>query len=85
MNNYLTCRHVTRLISGQLERSLSWFEWLCLRVHLLGCEPCCRFGRAVRWLHRILPAPPSNERLPAAARERIHLALEEAAGKEGRQ
>jgi hypothetical protein len=82
MTDYFACRHTTRLISDRLERSLSWFEWLCLRVHLLGCEPCCRFGRAVRWLHRTLPSAASGERLPTEARERIRLALERAAREE---
>ncbi len=82
MSSYLSCRHSARLISDRLERSLSWFEWLCLRVHLLGCEPCCRFGRAVRWLHRGLTSAPGDERLPAEAHERIRLALEAAAREE---
>jgi hypothetical protein len=79
MTEYLTCRHTSRLLSDRLERSLSWFEWLCLRVHLLGCEPCCRFGRAIRWLHRVLADAPNDAQLPAEARERIRRALEEAA------
>jgi hypothetical protein len=70
------------MLSDRLERSLSWFEWLCLGVHLLGCEPCCRFGRALRWLHRKLPSAPNDAQLPAEARERIRLALEEAAREE---
>jgi hypothetical protein len=79
MLRYLTCRHTSHLISERLERSLSWFEWLCLRVHLLGCEPCCRFGRAVRWLHRALASAPSDEQLSAEARSRLRRALQEAA------
>ena len=82
MIDYLNCRYNTRLLSDRLERSLSWFEWLCLRVHLLGCEPCFRFGRAVRWMHQNLPSAPSDEQLSAEARERIRLALEEAAREE---
>ena len=82
MSDYLTCRHTTRLISDRLERSLSWLERLCLRVHLLGCQPCCRFARAVRWLHHTLPSAPSNECLPVKVRERIRLALEQAAKEE---
>jgi hypothetical protein len=82
MIDCLNCRHTTRLISDRLERSLSWFEWVCLRVHLLGCEPCCRFSRALRWLHRMLPSAPSDARLSAEAHERIRLALEEAAKEE---
>lgn len=79
---YLSCLHVARLLSDRLERSLTWFEWLCLRVHLLGCEPCCGFGRAVRWLHRSLPAAPSDLRLSEEARARIRLALERVAKEE---
>jgi hypothetical protein len=82
MSNYLHCSHTTRLLSDRLERSLSFFERLCLRVHLLGCASCRRFGRALRWLHRSRPAAPADERLPAPARARIQRALEEAAREE---
>ena len=51
---------------------------LCLGVHLLGCPPCLRFSRAVRWLHRRLSAAPADVRLPAEARDRIARALEQA-------
>jgi hypothetical protein len=72
-----SCRGVTRLISDRQDRSLTWFESMCLGVHLLGCEPCCRFRRAVGWLHRALASAPSDA-LPPEARERIRLALERA-------
>lgn len=78
----LTCRGATRLISDTLDRSLSWFERLSLGVHLLGCGPCCRFRRAVRWLHKSLASAPENEGLPPEARERIRVALERAAREE---
>jgi hypothetical protein len=78
----LSCRQITRLISDRQERSLSWFESMCLGVHLLGCEPCCRFCRAVRWLHRALASAPSDETLSPEACERIRLALERAAQEE---
>lgn len=77
-----SCRHVSRLLSDGLDRSLSWFERLCLGVHLLGCEPCCRFRRALRWLHRALPAAPAALKLPPEARQRIGRALEQAAHEE---
>ncbi|HEY7312882.1 MAG TPA: zf-HC2 domain-containing protein [Gemmataceae bacterium] len=77
-----SCRHVTRLISEGLDRSLSWFERLCLGVHLLGCGPCCRFRHAVRWLHRALPSAPDELELPPEARQRISHALEQAAQEE---
>jgi hypothetical protein len=51
-------------------------------VHLLGCEPCCRFRRAVRWLHDSLASAPENEHLSPEARERIREAVERAAREE---
>jgi hypothetical protein len=78
MIKHLQCPYATRLLSDRLERSLSCVEGLCLRVHLLGCTPCRRFGRALRWLHHRLPASPHDERLPEQARERIRHALEQA-------
>ena len=74
----LNCRHMTRLISDGLDRPLSWVERLSLVVHLLGCPPCLRFSRAIRWLHRRLPAAPADVPLPPEARERIARALEQA-------
>jgi hypothetical protein len=78
----LNCRDATRLISDGLDRSLSWLERLGLGVHLLGCGPCCRFRRAVRWLQGALASAPEDERLPPEARERIRIALERAAREE---
>src|SRR5262249_7826548 len=75
----INCRHASRLLSNRLDRPLSWFESLILRVHLLLCASCRRFGRASEWLHRILTSLPSDVRLPSAARERIRIALEQAA------
>jgi hypothetical protein len=74
----LNCRHMTRLISDGLDRPLSWAERLCLGVHLLGCPPCLRFSRAIRWLHRRLPAAPADVQLPPETRDRIARALEQA-------
>ena len=41
------CRHMTRMISEGLDRSLSFWERVRLAVHVLGCPPCARFRRAV--------------------------------------
>jgi Putative zinc-finger len=71
---------MTRLVSDGLDRRLSWFERLVLGLHLLGCRPCQRFRRAVRWLYGALPAAPCDARLSPQARARIRQALDEAAG-----
>ncbi len=77
-----SCRHATRLISDALDRPLSWGQRFYLIIHLLGCGPCRRFRRAVRWLHGLLTAPRGDVRLSADARDRIRRALERAAGNE---
>jgi hypothetical protein len=69
---------MTRLISDGLDRRVSWWEWLMLGIHLLGCRPCRRFRRALRWLHKAIPAAPVEACLPAEARARIQRALDEA-------
>jgi hypothetical protein len=74
----LTCRQATRLISEELDRRLSWAERCRLGLHVLLCEPCLRFRRAARWLHRVVASAPADARLPDEARGRIRAALERA-------
>jgi len=50
----LTCRDVTRLLSQGEDRALSFGERLELRVHLLVCRACSRFGRQMRLLRRAM-------------------------------
>jgi hypothetical protein len=78
----LTCRHATRLISDALDRRLTWAERCRLGLHLLLCEPCLRFRRAARWVHRAVASAPADAHLPDEARERIRLALGRAAREE---
>ena len=74
------CRQMSRLISEGLDRRLSFWERVRLAIHVLGCPPCARFRRAVRWLHGALPSACADARLSTRARERIRRALEDAAG-----
>ena len=74
-----SCRRATRLISDRLDRPLSALARLELAVHLLGCPPCRRFRRAVRWLQSGLASAFRDVRLPAAAHDRIRRALGRAA------
>ncbi len=73
-----SCRRASHLISDRSERPLSAAERLSLRVHLLGCRPCRRFRRAVRWLDRALASAANDAALSAEARQRIQRALERA-------
>lgn len=58
-------------------RALPWSS-LFTSEGCSGCPPCLRFSRAVRWLHRRLPAAQADVRLPPEARDRIARALEQA-------
>ncbi len=73
-----SCRHASERISRHMEHYLLWPERWLLRVHLLGCRPCRRFRRAVRWLDRTLASAANDATLPEDARARIRRALEEA-------
>jgi hypothetical protein len=75
----ITCRRASRLISAGQDRRLSWLERILLGLHLLGCRACCRFRRAVRWLHTSLAPAARAVKLPSAARQRLQEALDRAA------
>jgi hypothetical protein len=78
----LTCRHNSRLISDGLERRLSRFEQLCLWSHLPVCGPCRGFRRFVQRLHQTAPRALSDAELSTEARQRIRLAMGDAAWRE---
>ncbi len=73
----LTCKQATRLQSEALDRKLSFFEKLGLRLHLFLCKWCRRYGEQLKFLrsaaqecheHESSEAPQS---LSPEARERI--------------
>lgn len=76
-----TCRQASQLQSAALDRSLSLPQRLGLRVHLLICKWCRRYGKQIRAVHQsarthqetLTEALPQT--LSPAARERIQRAL----------
>jgi predicted anti-sigma-YlaC factor YlaD len=50
----LTCRESARLLSDDLDRTLSRAERLALRIHLVLCRQCRRFGRNLALLRDLL-------------------------------
>jgi hypothetical protein len=74
----ISCRRASRLISDGLDQRLSWFQRFLLGSHLLGCRACCRFRRAVRWLHQSLASAAGDVELPMAARQRLQDAVNRA-------
>jgi hypothetical protein len=76
-----SCRQASRLQSETLERKLSASQRLGLRIHLLVCKWCRRYGAQVRFLHEAAHKhpeevlEPASQKLPDAARERIRQRL----------
>ncbi len=72
-----TCRQVTRLQSDALDRRLSLPKRFGLRLHLLLCGWCRRYGKQIRFLRQAAHEHPDelNEatprRLSSEARERL--------------
>ena len=84
----MNCQQTSQLLSQGLDRPLSFRERLALRLHLLMCEACRRFGRQLRFLSRVAAEIETrtltNEhlRLGERARERIKQAMSDG-GKTG--
>jgi hypothetical protein len=76
-----TCREASRLQSEGLDRPLSWPERIGLRLHLLLCRWCRRYGKHIRFLRRAVHEHPDEladvtpRRLSPEARERLKRSL----------
>jgi hypothetical protein len=77
-----SCREATRLQSKALDRKLPLRQRLGLRIHLLLCKWCRRYGKQITFLrsatrqhgHEDQPLPPRT--LSLEARERIKQRLQ---------
>ncbi len=73
----LTCKQASQLLSQSLDRQLSARERFALRLHLLICKYCKRFGQQIRILRMALKKMSAsaendeNIRLPSDVRVRI--------------
>lgn len=73
----LTCKEATRLQSEAMDRRLSFLEKLGLRVHLLLCKWCRRYGEQLTFLRSAARErqdhvdPGMPQKLSPEARERI--------------
>src|SRR5262245_33799248 len=76
-----TCRDVSRLQSQALDRSLSGPERFGLRLHMLLCKRCRRYGKQIRFLREAVQEHPEQvtdaapQTLSPAARERLKRSL----------
>lgn len=73
----LSCKQASQLLSQSLDRRLSWRERMGLRLHLMVCDVCQRFGRQLAIMRsaiRIMVQTGEQDeqvRLPAEAKGRI--------------
>ena len=72
-----SCREASRLQSEALDHPLPFRRRLGLRIHLLLCKWCRRYGKQVGFLHKTVHDHPEEmthcvpQKLSAEARERI--------------
>src|SRR5438128_5853316 len=81
-----TCRQVARLQSDALDRRLSLSKRFGLRLHLLLCKWCRRYGKQIRFLRCAAHEHPENlteatpRTLSPEARERLKRSLSDEQG-----
>ena len=56
----ITCKEATQLVSQGLDRELSGWERLRLRVHLAICDGCTNFKKQMDFLRRAMRELGSN-------------------------
>lgn len=74
------CREVVPLMSESLDRRLTWWESINLKLHLWVCSWCARYLSQIQMLSDFLglgaeECEVSSETLSAEARERIRRSL----------
>lgn len=73
----LTCKQASQLLSQSLDRQLSARERFALRLHLLICKYCKRFGEQIKLLRAAMKQlgerveDDTGIQLPAEAKVRI--------------
>lgn len=81
----LSCKQASQLLSQSLDRRLSWRERMGLRLHLMVCDVCQRFGKQLAIMRsavrQMVRASEQDEqvRLPVEAKGRITKVIESAA------
>jgi hypothetical protein len=78
-----SCRDAARLQSRALDHPLPFFKRFGLRLHLLVCKWCRRYGRQIRFLRQAVQKHPEEwgeaapQQLSPEARERIKRSLQD--------
>ncbi len=83
MNHWMmNCRKVSRMVSDSMDRKLSLYQRLGIRMHLLMCRYCYRYYKQLFFLRKVIQKTTdwseevgTKTPMPEAARERIHASL----------
>lgn len=51
---FLSCRQASRLMSAKLDRELSWWERIALKLHLAICDACPKVIRQFDLMRRAM-------------------------------
>lgn len=71
------CKEETRLLSQRLDQPLNFRQRMRVRLHLLTCGFCSRYGRQIELIHKALHrlsgdnTRPVHHHLPQEAKTRI--------------
>ena len=72
-----SCKTAARLQSEALDHKLTFRQQLGLRIHLMLCKWCSRYGKQIAFIHNVAPSRPDEvttampQQLSEGARERI--------------
>ncbi len=69
----LSCKEITQLISEGLDRRLSFWQRVGLRLHLMMCGACAAYKRQVTTLNKLI-----STRFGVSGRDGPHLLSDEA-------
>ncbi len=70
----LSCKQTIELSSKNLDASLSWYQRLGMRLHLMVCHNCRRYIKQLRFLQKVMTTMDeqhSDIHLTSQAKKRI--------------
>ncbi|WP_176582376.1 zf-HC2 domain-containing protein [Mariprofundus erugo] len=68
-----TCKQASRIASDALDRKLTWYEWLNLKLHLAICAMCRNFEQNIHLLASTVKKPDDTAAVTLSADEREQL------------
>lgn len=85
MRIFINCKENSQLVTLLHDRPLAWKDRLAMRIHLMVCENCARFGRQMRMIREWIRSEEGDGELSGLARARIAAKLNEAGQEPGKR